>query len=119
MRSLKLAVVSLAAIALSGLAAGGAFAAGPTLTAVKKNGVVTCGVSTGLAGFSMPDKQGKYTGIDSDTCRQLAAAIFGDATKVKFAPLPPLEGTAASNSANVGIRQRAQMKSPRIYLTNG
>jgi general L-amino acid transport system substrate-binding protein len=106
MRSLKLAVVSLAAIALSGLAAGGAFAAGPTLTAVKKNGVVTCGVSTGLAGFSMPDKQGKYTGIDSDTCRQLAAAIFGDATKVKFAPLSAQQRFTALQSGEIDVLTR-------------
>src|SRR5262249_59728210 len=61
--------------------------AGPTLDKVKSNGVVTCGVSTGLAGFSIADAQGKYTGIDVDFCRQVAAAVLGDANKVKYVPL--------------------------------
>jgi hypothetical protein len=105
MRGLKLATLTVA-IVVSGLATSGAMAAGPTLAAVKKNGVVTCGVSTGLAGFSMPDKQGKYTGIDADTCRQLAAAIFGDATKVKFAPLSAQQRFTALQSGEVDILTR-------------
>jgi len=64
----------------------GAAEAGPTLDAVKSRGVVTCGVSTGLAGFSMPDRQGNYQGLDADTCRAIAAAVLGDAKKVKFVP---------------------------------
>jgi general L-amino acid transport system substrate-binding protein len=60
--------------------------AGPTLERVKQRGYVTCGVSTGLAGFSMADKQGHYTGIDVDTCRAIAAAVLGDATKTRFVP---------------------------------
>jgi general L-amino acid transport system substrate-binding protein len=105
MRRLKLATLTVA-IVVSGLATSGAMAAGPTLAAVKKNGVVTCGVSTGLAGFSMPDQQGKYTGIDADTCRQLAAAIFGDATKVKFAPLSAQQRFTALQSGEVDVLTR-------------
>ncbi|HYM04145.1 MAG TPA: amino acid ABC transporter substrate-binding protein [Stellaceae bacterium] len=58
--------------------------AGSTLDGVKSRGVVTCGVSTGLAGFSLPDKEGNYRGLDADTCRAIAAAVLGDAKKVKF-----------------------------------
>jgi general L-amino acid transport system substrate-binding protein len=58
--------------------------AGPTLDAVKNRGAVSCGVNTGLAGFSMPDRQGDYKGLDADTCRAIAAAVLGDATKVKY-----------------------------------
>ena len=72
--------------ALLGLCWTGAAEAGPTLDAVKSRGVVTCGVSTGLAGFSMPDRQGNYQGLDADTCRAIAAAVLGDAKKVKFVP---------------------------------
>jgi general L-amino acid transport system substrate-binding protein len=60
--------------------------AGPTLDGIKSRGVVTCAVNTGLAGFAMPDRQGNYQGLDADTCRAIAAAVLGDAKKVKFVP---------------------------------
>jgi general L-amino acid transport system substrate-binding protein len=60
--------------------------AGPTLDAVKSRGMVVCAVNTGLAGFAMPDRQGNYQGLDADTCRAVAAAVLGDAKKVKFVP---------------------------------
>jgi general L-amino acid transport system substrate-binding protein len=43
-------------------------------------------VNTGLQGFSAPDSQGKWTGIDAEYCKALAAAILGDANKVEFVP---------------------------------
>ena len=61
-----------------------ASAAGNTLDVVKKRGHVQCGVSQGLPGFSNPDDKGNWTGIDVDFCKAVAAAIFGDAGKVKF-----------------------------------
>jgi general L-amino acid transport system substrate-binding protein len=76
------------------------------MDAVKKNGVVTCGVSTGLAGFSLADAQGKYTGLDVDYCRQLAAAVFGDANKVKFVPLSAQQRFTALQSGEVDILAR-------------
>ncbi len=72
--------------ALLGLAWSGDALAGPTLDGVKNRGVVTCAVNTGLAGFGMPDQQGDYKGLDADTCRAIAAAVLGDAKKVKFVP---------------------------------
>ena len=57
-----------------------------TLDVVKQRGAVVCAVNTGLAGFAMPDRQGNYQGLDADTCRAIAAAVFGDPTKVKFVP---------------------------------
>src|SRR5690348_16837437 len=66
--------------------AGSAALAGPTLDGVKSRGIVTCAVNTGLAGFAMPDRQGNYKGLDADTCRAIAAAVFGNAQKVKFVP---------------------------------
>ena len=68
---------------LLALASGAAWA-GPTLEGVRSRGVVICGVNTGLAGFSLPDRQGDYRGLDADTCRAIAAAVLGDAKKVKF-----------------------------------
>jgi general L-amino acid transport system substrate-binding protein len=77
---------SLASFALGLTALTTAAAAGPTLDGVKSRGVVTCAVNTGLAGFAMPDRQGNYQGLDADTCRAIAAAVLGDANKVKFVP---------------------------------
>jgi general L-amino acid transport system substrate-binding protein len=73
-------------LALAVVAAAGAAVAGPTLDGVKSRGVVTCAVNTGLVGFGMPDQQGDYKGLDIDTCRAIAAAVLGDAKKVKFIP---------------------------------
>ena len=54
---------------------------------VIKKGSVNCGVSQGVPGFSNADASGKWTGIDVDMCRAVAAAVFGDANKVKYQPL--------------------------------
>src|SRR5260370_2273588 len=87
MNSIKRGALAAGSIMVAALVVAGTAQAGATFDAVKKNGVVACGVSTGLAGFSLADAQGKYTGLDVDFCRQLAAAVFGDANKVKFVPL--------------------------------
>lgn len=60
--------------------------AGETLDAIKARGALRCGVNTGLQGFSAPDSQGKWTGIDADFCKAVAAAILGDANKVEYVP---------------------------------
>ena len=54
---------------------------------VRQRGAVTCGTTTGFAGFSAPDAQGKWQGLDVDLCRAVAAAVFGDADKIKVVPL--------------------------------
>lgn len=56
----------------------------PTLSLVKKRGQVLCGVNGELHGFSVVDRQGKWSGFDVDFCRSIAAATLGDASKVKF-----------------------------------
>src|SRR5262252_4945377 len=84
----------------------GPAAAGPTLDKVKSNGVITCGVSTGLAGFSIADAQGKYTGLDVDFCRQVAAAVLGDASKVKYVPLSAQQRFTALQSGEVDLLSR-------------
>ena len=61
--------------------------AGKTLDAIKAKGLVTCGVSTGVSGFSAADSQGKWTGLDVDICRAIAASVLGDAEKVRWVPL--------------------------------
>jgi general L-amino acid transport system substrate-binding protein len=76
--------VLLAAGALTVIGATGA-AAG-TLDDVKANGFVKCGVSTGVAGFSFTDDAGNWQGFDPAVCKAVAAAIFGDTSKVKYTP---------------------------------
>jgi general L-amino acid transport system substrate-binding protein len=58
-----------------------------TLAAVRKRGVLTCGVHPGLPGFAFKDVQGAWRGIDADICRAIAAATLGDANKARFLPV--------------------------------
>ena len=64
-----------------------AAASAQTLKAVKDRGSLLCGVGQGVAGFSLPDDKGNWTGFDVDFCRAIAAAVLNDPTKVKFVPL--------------------------------
>jgi general L-amino acid transport system substrate-binding protein len=77
-----------------------------TLDDIKKKGFLTCGVSQGLPGFSLPDDKGNWTGFDVDFCRAIAAAIFNDATKVKFSPLSSQARFTALQSGEVDILSR-------------
>jgi general L-amino acid transport system substrate-binding protein len=61
--------------------------ANQTREKVIKRGNLNCGVSEGVPGFSNPDAAGKWSGIDVDICRAVAAAVLGDANKVKYTPL--------------------------------
>ena len=94
---------------LSILAAGvfaGAAHAQSTLEAVTKKGFVQCGVNVGLAGFSQPDSQGVWKGIDVDLCRAVAAAVFGDAGKVRYTPLTAQQRFTALQSGEIDILSR-------------
>jgi general L-amino acid transport system substrate-binding protein len=86
-------------------AAGTAFA-GKDLDAVKARGSLICGVATGVAGFASADSQGKWTGLDVDTCRAIAAAIFGDADKVKYVPTTAQQRFTALQSGEVDLLVR-------------
>ena len=80
--------------------------AGATLDAVKEKGFVQCGISDGLPGFSYADKKGNYLGLDVDVCRAVAAALFGDASKVKYSPLTAKERFTALQSGEIDILSR-------------
>ncbi len=77
--------------------------AGATLDAVKSNGVLSCGVSTGLPGFATVEKDSKPTGLDADICRAVAAATFGSADKVKFVALAPDQRLNALQTGQVDL----------------
>lgn len=80
--------------------------AGKDLDAVKQRGQLVCGVNTGLAGFSAADSQGRWTGLDVDICRAVAAAILNDANKVRFSPLTAQQRFTALQSGEVDILSR-------------
>lgn len=80
--------------------------AAETLDAVKSQGMLKCGVSTGLPGFSAPDEQGNWQGLDVDVCRGVAAAIFDDASKVQFVPLNAKERFTALQSGEIDMLSR-------------
>jgi len=80
--------------------------AGKTLDAVKARGEVVCGVNTSAPGFSSADSQGKWQGLDVDTCRAVAAAVLGDAGKVKFVPLNSQQRFAALQSGEIDVLSR-------------
>jgi general L-amino acid transport system substrate-binding protein len=77
-----------------------------TLKTVKDRGTLNCGSSTGLAGFSLPDAQGNWTGLDVDICRAVAAAVLGDAKKVKFVPLTAKDRFTALQSGEIDLLVR-------------
>ncbi|MBO6639554.1 MAG: amino acid ABC transporter substrate-binding protein [Roseitalea sp.] len=88
------------------LALGASTASAATLDDVKAKGFVQCGVSQGLPGFSNPDADGEWSGMDVDLCRGIAAAIFGDTTAVKFTPLSAKERFTALQSGEVDVLSR-------------
>jgi general L-amino acid transport system substrate-binding protein len=80
--------------------------AGKVLDAVKQKGVVTCGVHTGRAGFALADSAGKWSGLDVDYCRALAAAVLGDAEKVKYVPTSGQTRITALQSGEIDVLSR-------------
>lgn len=94
------------------LAAGAAIAMGSTMASastlddVKAAGQIKCGVSQGLPGFSNPDDQGNWTGIDVDVCRAVSAAIFGDPDKVEYKPLSAKTRFTALQSGEIDVLSR-------------
>ncbi len=75
----------------------------PTLDAVKARGTLICGVAGDTAGFSLPDSKGVMQGIDASLCRAVAAAVLGDATKVRFSPLTTQNRFTALQSGEVDV----------------
>ncbi len=98
------------AIAITAGALALAFVAAPasaqTLKQVQDRGQLICGSGTGLAGFGIPDDKGSWSGIDVDYCRAIAAALFNDATKVKFVPLTAKDRFTALQSSEVDVLVR-------------
>jgi len=100
-------------IATALLAASLATATAGTLDTVKQRGTLVCGVSAGFAGFSAPDSQGNYKGLDVDYCRALAAGVLGDPTKVRYVALTAQNRFTALQSGEIDVLYR---NSTQTYL---
>ncbi len=83
MKSIKYLSLVLAVLGLSftGISSAG------TLDDVRAKGHVQCGINTGLTGFAFTDDQGNWQGFDVALCQGVAAAVFGDASNVKYTNL--------------------------------
>jgi len=101
---MKSVVIRIILAAALGAAASAATA--QTLNAVKSRGVLNCGANGTLAGFGLPDAQGRWTGLDVDFCKAMAAAIFNDPNKVKFVPLTAKDRFTALQSGEVDLLAR-------------
>ena len=98
--------VMFALIAAAGISAAVNPVAAAVLDQVKTKGFVQCGVTQGLPGFSNPDDKGNWTGLDVDFCRSIAAAIFDDATKVRYTPLTAKDRFTALQSGEIDVLSR-------------
>ena len=78
-----------------------------TIDDIKSRGQFVCGVSTGVAGFSLADSKGMIQGIDADTCRAVAAAILGDGNKTRFVPLTTTNRFTALQSGEIDMLARS------------
>lgn len=114
MRLLKLCVLlTVAVFAVSSLAMAG------TLQDVRAKGFVQVGVNGGVFGFSMPDKKGVWKGLDVDTAKAIAAAVFGDASKIKFIPLTAVQRLPALQSKEIDVLCRNTTATLTRDTTNG
>lgn len=104
LKPMKRVTLALSLALAAGLSAQAADA--QTLKTVKDRGMLSCGVSQGLPGFSSPDDKGNWTGLDVDICRALAAAIFNDPTKVKFVPTSAKDRFTALQSGEIDLLSR-------------
>ncbi|MBW2592934.1 MAG: amino acid ABC transporter substrate-binding protein [Deltaproteobacteria bacterium] len=100
MKFVKLCVVVFAVVALAGTSMAG------TLANVKAKGFIQAGVNGDVFGFGKPDEKGVWKGLDVDTARAIAAAVFGDADKVKYTPLTAKTRFTALQSGEIDVLTR-------------
>jgi len=115
MKSIKMVV----AIVLAFLMVTVGMAVGGTLQDVQKNGFLKAGVNGGVFGFSMPDEKGVWKGLDVDTARAVAAAVLGDANKVKFVPLTAVQRLPALQSKEIDVLCRNTTQTLTRETING
>jgi general L-amino acid transport system substrate-binding protein len=95
------------------------FALAGTLEEVRSRGHIIAGVNGGVFGFSMPDDKGVWKGLDVDTARAIAAAVFGDANKVKFSALTAVQRLPALQAKEIDVLCRNTTQTLTRETTNG
>jgi general L-amino acid transport system substrate-binding protein len=101
------AAAALGLVLSSGVLAPAAAQQAPdTIAAIRARGQLVCGVSINSVGFALPDQRGVFRGLDVDTCRAVAAAVLGDATKVRFVPTTSQVRFTALQSGEVDMLAR-------------
>ena len=90
-----------------------------TLDAVRAKGYIQVGVNGGVFGFSMPDEKGEWKGLDVETAKALAAAVFGDASKVKFSALTAVQRLPALQSKEIDVLCRNTTQTLTRETING
>ncbi len=103
---LKRLKIAAAFVAVMGAVLAAPAHAGKTLDGIKARGQLVCGVNTGLAGFAAANTAGKWSGLDVDVCRALAATVLSDAEKVKYVPLNAQQRFTALQSGEIDILPR-------------
>jgi general L-amino acid transport system substrate-binding protein len=104
---MKTVLAATAALAASAsLASAQQLAPSPTLDAIKARGHIECGVHLGLPGFSFANDKGEWTGLDVDFCRAVAAAVLGDANKVRYTPTSVQQRWPVLQSGQVDLLSR-------------
>ncbi|MEX0627698.1 MAG: amino acid ABC transporter substrate-binding protein [Cucumibacter sp.] len=81
-------------------------ALGATLEDVKAKGYIQCGVTSGTVGFSAPDANNNWTGLEVDFCRAMSAAIFNDPEAVRYTPLTSQERFTALSAGEIDVLSR-------------
>ena len=104
MRPIQPLLAAAAALGFGALA--GATSEAQTLKTVQDRGTLICGVSQGIAGFSIKDENGSWSGFDVDFCRALAAAIFNDPSKVQYVPLSTTDRFDALKNKQIDVLSR-------------
>jgi len=100
MKILKAAFIFFTVLSLAGLSMAG------TLEDVRAKGFIQAGVNGDLFGFGKADEKGVWRGLDVDTARAIAAAVFGDADKVKYTPLTAKTRFTALQSGEIDVLTR-------------
>lgn len=113
MKFFKMGLVVVLILTLTGLANAA------TLDEVKARGHILAGVNGGVFGFSMPNEKGEWEGLDVDTARAIAAAVFGDASKVKFSALTAVQRLPALQSKEIDVLCRNTTQTLTRETTNG
>ncbi|MDN0082609.1 amino acid ABC transporter substrate-binding protein [Crenobacter sp. SG2305] len=98
--------VLLTSLLLIGAAGRAQAADSETLAQARARGVLRCGVSEGITGFSVRDLSGRWQGIDADFCRAVAAAALGSPERVTFVPLRASERFPALENHTVDLLAR-------------